>query len=69
MPSMAHVTDTVYYQQWVQLLEWMREWADAKGLRFDKESDFTQYIFTNGWWLEGLENLFPRVRSLVKLEV
>ena len=45
MPSMAHVSDTVFYQQWVQLLEWMREWADAKGLRFDKESDFTQYIY------------------------
>ncbi len=35
----------VFYQQWVQLLEWMREWAEAKGLRFDKESDFTQYIY------------------------
>jgi NADH-quinone oxidoreductase chain 15 len=42
---MAHVSDTVFYNQWVQLLEWMREWAQVKGLRFDKESDFTQYIY------------------------
>jgi hypothetical protein len=42
---MAHVSDTVFYQQWVQLLEWMREWAQEKGFRFDKESDFTQYIY------------------------
>ncbi len=42
---MAHVTDAVFYQQWVQLLEWMRDWAAIKGLRFDKESDFTQYIY------------------------
>lgn len=42
---MAHVSDTVFYQQWVQLLEWMRDWAHEKGFRFDKESDFTQYIY------------------------
>jgi NADH-quinone oxidoreductase chain 15 len=42
---MAQVSDTVFYNQWIQLLEWMREWAQAKGLRFDKESDFTQYIY------------------------
>ena len=42
---MAQVSDSVFYNQWVQLLEWMREWAQVKGLRFDKESDFTQYIY------------------------
>ncbi len=42
---MAQVSDTVFYNQWVQLLEWMHEWAQSKGLRFDKESDFTQYIY------------------------
>ncbi len=42
---MANVTDTVFYQQWLQLLGWMRDWAQTKGLRFDKESDFTSYIY------------------------
>ena len=42
---MAHVTDAQFYGLWVQLLEWMNAYAEAKGLRFDKESDFTQYIY------------------------
>jgi hypothetical protein len=42
---MAHVDDAKFYNQWVQLLEWMTAYASEKGLRFDKESDFTGYIY------------------------
>jgi hypothetical protein len=39
------MTDTAIYARWLELMTWMQEWAQAKGLRFDKESDFTQYIY------------------------
>ena len=42
---MAHVSDAQFYDRWVQLLDWMKAYAQAHGLRFDKESDFTQYIY------------------------
>ena len=42
---MAHADDTKLYEQWVDLMDWMRAYAQANNLRFDKESDFTQYIY------------------------
>jgi NADH-quinone oxidoreductase chain 15 len=39
------MTDLGIYDRWLELIVWMREWAESKGLRFDKESDFTQYIY------------------------
>jgi hypothetical protein len=37
--------DTAIYDRWLELMTWMRDWAHARGYRFDKESDFTQYIY------------------------
>lgn len=35
-----------FYTAWAQLLGWMREVADAhEGIRFEKESDFPDYIY------------------------
>jgi hypothetical protein len=42
---MAHADDAKLYAQWVELMDWMNAYAQSKGLRFDKESDFTQYIY------------------------
>ena len=42
---MSHADDAAFYQRWVELLEWLRAYASEKGLRFDKESDFTGYIY------------------------
>ncbi len=33
------------YGQWVELMNWMGEYAKNNNLRFDKESDFTDYIY------------------------
>jgi NADH-quinone oxidoreductase chain 15 len=42
---MAHADDAKLYTQWIDLMGWMRDYAAQKSLRFDKESDFTQYIY------------------------
>ncbi len=35
-----------FYAAWAELLEWMREIADARGdVRFEKEGDFPDYIY------------------------
>lgn len=35
-----------FYEAWTQLLRWMREIAEEhEGIRFEKESDFPDYIY------------------------
>ena len=47
--SVAHRTDhhhdEMLYKAWVQVLEWMREYAAEQGVRFEKESDFPDFIY------------------------
>ncbi|WP_135257717.1 NADH-quinone oxidoreductase subunit 15 [Thermus caldilimi] len=33
------------YEAWVELLSWMREYAREKGVRFEKEADFPDFIY------------------------
>ncbi len=42
---MAHANDAKLYTQWVELLGWLSDYASQNNLRFDKESDFTKYIY------------------------
>jgi NADH-quinone oxidoreductase chain 15 len=42
---MAHANDAKLYTQWVELLGWLSDYATRNKLRFDKESDFTKYIY------------------------
>ena len=38
--------DMAFYRAWAQLLEWMREYAAShEGVMFEKEADFTDYIY------------------------
>lgn len=38
--------DKAFYRAWAQLLEWMREYAaEHEGVMFEKEADFTDYIY------------------------
>ncbi|MFN3267443.1 MAG: NADH-quinone oxidoreductase subunit 15 [Deinococcales bacterium] len=37
--------DLQIYTAWLELLEWMQDYAKRYGIRFDKESDFTGYIY------------------------
>ena len=37
--------DATYYAQWVALMNELSAYAEERGLRFDKESDFTKYIY------------------------
>ncbi|MBB6096759.1 hypothetical protein HNR42_000171 [Deinobacterium chartae] len=37
--------DTLIYRQWVELLEWMKEYAARSGLAYQKVSDFPDYIY------------------------
>ena len=38
--------DKAFYAAWVELLQWMREYADAhEGVMFEKEADFPDYIY------------------------
>lgn len=37
--------DEMLYQAWVQVLEWMQQYAALKGVRFEKESDFPDFIY------------------------
>ena len=39
------MNDLSIYNHWLEVMTWMREWAASKDLRFDKESDFTSYIY------------------------
>ncbi|MFC4453425.1 NADH-quinone oxidoreductase subunit 15 [Deinococcus sonorensis] len=41
---MSH-DDAKLYQQWVELLGWMREYAASGGLEYVKVSDFPDYIY------------------------
>lgn len=41
---MSH-NQTALYRSWVELLGWMRDAADARGLAFEKVSDFPDYIY------------------------
>ena len=34
-----------FYRAWAELLDWMREYADSRGVPFTKEADFTDYIY------------------------
>lgn len=47
--SVAHLInhhhDEMLYDAWVQVLEWMRQYAAEKGVRFEKESDFPDFIY------------------------
>ena len=38
--------DRKFYGKWAELLDWMREYASAhQGVMFEKEADFTDYIY------------------------
>jgi hypothetical protein len=37
--------DALLYQQWVELMDELGQYAVERGLRLDKESDFTGYIY------------------------
>ena len=38
--------DMAFYEAWTELLSWMREIAEGhEGIRFEKESDFPDYIY------------------------
>lgn len=38
--------DRAFYQAWATLLDWMREYAASReGVMFEKEADFTDYIY------------------------
>jgi hypothetical protein len=37
--------DLAIYTRWLELLGWMQDYAQKNGIRFDKESDFTSYIY------------------------
>ncbi len=34
-----------YYERWMELMGWMRAYAEERGLHFAKESDFTDFIY------------------------
>jgi len=40
-----HQHDEMLYQAWVQVMEWMKEYASEKGVQFTKESDFPDFIY------------------------
>jgi hypothetical protein len=42
---MAHGNDFTIYDRWLEVMQWMRQFAEGRQLRFDKESDFTSYIY------------------------
>jgi hypothetical protein len=42
---MAHGKDFEIYDRWLELLGNLEDYAKRHHLRFDKESDFTQYIY------------------------
>ncbi len=42
---MAHTDDFDIYERWLEMLSNLEAYAKQHGLRFDKESDFTQYIY------------------------
>ncbi len=42
---MVHGNDFTIYDRWLETMQWLRQFAEARGLRFDKESDFTSYIY------------------------
>ncbi len=37
--------DLGLYQAWAELLAWMRAYAEEKGVRFEKEADFPDFIY------------------------
>ncbi len=38
--------DRAFYQAWATLLQWMRDYAaEREGAQFEKEADFTDYIY------------------------
>lgn len=40
-----HHHDEMLYRAWLQVVEWMREYAAEKGVQFSKESDFPDFIY------------------------
>jgi hypothetical protein len=40
-----HHHDEMLYKSWVQILEWMRQYAAENGVQFTKESDFPDFIY------------------------
>lgn len=40
-----HQHDAMLYRAWVQVIEWMKEYAAEKGVQFSKESDFPDFIY------------------------
>ena len=57
---MAHGNDFEIYERWLELLSHLEAYAKQHGLRFDKESDFTQYIYR----MEREYNLPTTVQSV-----
>lgn len=37
--------DQLLYQGWLELLSWMKGYAEERGVRFDKEADFPDFIY------------------------
>ena len=42
---MAHTSDAQLYRCWMELLEWMQDYARFSGLEYVKVSDFPDYIY------------------------
>lgn len=40
-----HHHDEMLYKAWVQVLEWMQQYAAENGVQFTKESDFPDFIY------------------------
>ncbi|WP_299425882.1 NADH-quinone oxidoreductase subunit 15 [uncultured Meiothermus sp.] len=37
--------DEMLYKSWVQVIEWLKEYAAEKGVHFTRESDFPDFIY------------------------
>jgi hypothetical protein len=37
--------DQMLYKSWVEVLDWMRQYAQQRGMQFVKESDFPDFIY------------------------
>ncbi|MER3603305.1 MAG: NADH-quinone oxidoreductase, partial [Thermus sp.] len=42
---MGYEHEKALYEAWVELLSWMRAYAKEKGVRFEKEADFPDFIY------------------------
>jgi len=45
MDAAHNYHDEMLYKAWVQVLSWMKQYAAEQGVRFEKESDFPDFIY------------------------